>query len=503
MSQTDLTPAPEGEIATAGSRIPMTLSVLALFARAKFVRPAPILHHLPLLFWITEVLRPAATLSLGGTDALAHFAICQTVERLDTGAECWAVAGGTDGFDGAILDYNDQQYAEFSTLLPGPVAEAIDGIEAESFDLLVIEAAMLAEAVSAGMLRRLSRGGIVVIHGLRSAAALPAVLGERDTLVFPHGDGAVVVGDAQELPSRLATLLDFGTSHRDTRMVRQIFRRLGGGQHAEGEAERARSEVDEAHGLVRRARDREVETAHRLKAEQQQTESLRAEMQARDERAAAAALGLEAAQEEIRSAQAEAEVAGNQVRTLRGDLDAARRRLEEVEAERDAAQSRADALETGHGTAGEATGLEAERERADGLAAQLREMGKLLEEAEARAAPAPIAGPIAAADSEEHEALRRLCAELGDRVEAETGKVRTLEAERIRAAEEIAALTARIDTVSAQLEKVRRERDKLAGRLKEETRRSSEAARAVEDLLSSTSWKVTSPLRAVSRTFRS
>ena len=241
-----------------------------LFWRARYVQRSDFLHHLPFLFWLVEAMRPAQTLVLGMGDGVAHFAICQAVDKLDLATRCQAIGQwpvpaqtppaapapapaqkGTPPLDPAPADltgtvpaeigqYNATNYAEFSTIAAQDQSTALARTAAGSIDLLCIDLAMpvqMLDALTYAWPTKLSRRGVMLLHGIDSHFSSPEALAflalmhrTHPTISFATGAGLVAVLWGPDQPYRLTKLAgaDPTSAAADSNAeVKQIFTRLG------------------------------------------------------------------------------------------------------------------------------------------------------------------------------------------------------------------------------------------------------------------------------------
>ena len=210
-----------------------------LFWRARYVRQSEALYHLPFLFWLVEALRPARAVVLGVGDGVAHFALCQAVDKLDLatrihGIDLWpadpgpAEAGPTDpgptdpgpanqksadqkptdqppavpdpakpppgagpgpgpvpGAAGpevpaTIRAYNASTYAEISCIEAMDQSALLARTAAGSVDLLYVDLAVtaqVADALTYAWPTKLSQRGVMLLHGTGRNFASPAAQG--------------------------------------------------------------------------------------------------------------------------------------------------------------------------------------------------------------------------------------------------------------------------------------------------------------------------------------
>lgn len=247
-------------------RAPGVPDFTPMFWRAKYLRPSALLHQIPFLFWMVDTKRPRCVVTLGDPLGVAHFALCQAVERLGLPeVRCLLAAewdGAADRFD-AIARHAHTEYREISEIRRQPPVEAMASLSAGSVDLLVVDLDLdeaTIDRLNGAWAERMAPGGVLLLHGARArldsvaGRAYRAALDETDAVFeFVHGEGLLVAcprGDAGDKLSRLATLAHEPSGRA---RIRQIFARLGqshvdeiGRAEAETALERSRSALRDA-----------------------------------------------------------------------------------------------------------------------------------------------------------------------------------------------------------------------------------------------------------------
>ena len=86
------------------------------YLRPRYLKQSAWIEHIPFAFWLTEALRPSLMVELGTHWGTSYFAFCQALEKLDIGAQAFAVDRWTgDEHAGAyggevyqyVKDYNE------------------------------------------------------------------------------------------------------------------------------------------------------------------------------------------------------------------------------------------------------------------------------------------------------------------------------------------------------------------------------------------------------------
>lgn len=126
------------------------------YMRPKYLYQSAWIEHIPFAFWLTEALRPALVVELGTHWGASYFAFCQALDKLDLGAQAFAIDrwtgdehAGTYGVDvyQRVNEYNESNYGAFSTLLKQEFDEANNYFTDGSIDLLHIDGSHEYDAV--------------------------------------------------------------------------------------------------------------------------------------------------------------------------------------------------------------------------------------------------------------------------------------------------------------------------------------------------------------------
>lgn len=190
--------------------------------------------HIPFIFWLVDLLRPAVFAETGSVDGGIYFAICQAVAALGSLAAGHAIpdVGRGSEADAAIQRFkahNDRHYPGFSRVHQRAGAT---GIEEKSIDLLVVSAAEQPEAAAAFRETwepMLSDRAVVLFVGPGVASTLwrdrAATLSGFE---FFHGDGLAVLCYGAHAPASLRNLGPGRTNHPALPQMRSAYARLGG-----------------------------------------------------------------------------------------------------------------------------------------------------------------------------------------------------------------------------------------------------------------------------------
>lgn len=148
--------------------------------------------HLHLLAWLVFTLRPAQVVGLGVGTGVAYFALCQAAAEAGLaaqffGVDTWAEAGGA--IPDPVRDVNATRYGGFSRLIRAEARAAVELFDLGGVDLLLVDlppSADLLQALHDQWLGLMSPGGVIVLRGVtdvspdgETGAALRALLQDR------------------------------------------------------------------------------------------------------------------------------------------------------------------------------------------------------------------------------------------------------------------------------------------------------------------------------------
>jgi len=201
--------------------------------------------HVPFAHWIVAALSPRCIVELGTHNGVSYAAFCGAVQRQGLGTRCFAVdtwagdaqAGfyGEDVFNG-LRQYHDQRFGAFSTLVRSAFEDALGVVPDGTVDLLHIDGLHTYDAVRRDFdswRGKLSGRAVVLFHdtNVREGAfgvwKLWAELQqEHPSFEFLHAHGLGVLAVGPEVPALVGAL----TGLHDIKAVgavRERFAQLG------------------------------------------------------------------------------------------------------------------------------------------------------------------------------------------------------------------------------------------------------------------------------------
>jgi len=199
-------------------------------------------EHIPFSFWLLEQHRPKTVVSWGTHSGIAYFSFCQSIKVNDIPAVCY----GLDNWpgDNSILSnngslrqvekYNRENYADFSSLLPGS-SKTADLFPDKSVDLLYLDDIPDYETAKKNFARwlpKLSGSSLVLFHGIgirKQQSGISrlweALSKEYPSFSFVHANGLGILAIGTILPPRLLSL--FSLPETDIKKLRNVYSRLG------------------------------------------------------------------------------------------------------------------------------------------------------------------------------------------------------------------------------------------------------------------------------------
>jgi hypothetical protein len=217
----------------------------ASFMLPKYVSQSSWHEHAPFGFWLVDTFRPLSIVELGTWYGYSYFVFCQAVQKQDRlhtrtyAVDTWKGDGAT-GYYGedvfkTVLDYNEANYASFSTLIRGMFHYACADFPDGSIDLLHIDGSHTYDDVKRDFrtwLPKLRDSSIVLIHDIdvRTIAGYDVwryydeICARYPHFEFNHGFGLGVVAP-KGIPPTLVDL--FTASFDQAQAVRNVYHLLG------------------------------------------------------------------------------------------------------------------------------------------------------------------------------------------------------------------------------------------------------------------------------------
>lgn len=421
------------------------VTVQTMFWKPRFIGDPASMLHVPLLFWLMDVVAPSRLAVLGVGDGSMFFALCQTLDKLNMAARCHGFGfWHTDGQESApdvpanLCSHLDLLYSDLADLRgKEDVDSALDAIRSSSLDLLLIDLEGLPQGCTPDItewLRVLKPNALLILHGVADLpdGDLRDLIDQPGTVEFQVGAGLAVLPRGDNPPARLQALIGAAPDGTLAGEVDLFFRRLG-----------------EGHQAVARQMQQAAHAEAELLALRQENGDLHKEV---------------------------------------AELD---RQCEESHSEYQGEVARFDEERTSRfqETAALTEKLESLRKEKDKIGVELAQVKREL-----------------STQQQENESLGKDITKLrwkSEEVRSQyQAEVEHVEAERENRFQETAALT-------SYLEKLQKEKEEMASEL-ENVRKVNENLQAenhqltthVADLLSSTSWQVTAPMRKIKETFQ-
>jgi predicted nucleic acid-binding Zn-ribbon protein len=291
------------------------------------------MEHSPFAFWITSVLKPRSIVELGTHNGFSYFAFCQAVQTAGLETRCFAVdtwkgdehAGfyGEDVFED-VNRYNNQHYSTFSRLVRSTFAEALPHFPDSSVDLLHIDGRHHYEDVRSDFESwrpKLSERAVVLFHDTNvrergfGVFQLWAELANKfPNFEFFHGHGLGVLAHGVDLPAEVLSLCESSADRNSATAIRTAYSRLGGAVQSDLDANITRSRLENSEMVVRGLRtepenrsgeiaklgneckvpnDKTAVLGHELESLKSEIANLKTELEARDDETAALTPRLE------------------------------------------------------------------------------------------------------------------------------------------------------------------------------------------------------------------
>lgn len=215
-------------------------SLRTILTRPVYMAASPWLEHVPFAFWLVEALSPRLAVEVGTHTGVSYFAVCQAAERLAVDMRAFALCAPAISPQMAdqMRTHNEALYSGFSRLIePGADSVAPPHFAPGSIDLLHLETSKgttaLAEVFETWA-PLLSDRAVLLLHGtnLREGAAaaarfLDSLRGRVPIFEFHHGDGLAVIGVGPAQDASLARLFAAEADTAARQAIHAMFSRLG------------------------------------------------------------------------------------------------------------------------------------------------------------------------------------------------------------------------------------------------------------------------------------
>ena len=483
-----------------GDLLSAPLSGRAVFWQPRHVAPSPSLGQIPFLFWLVEILRPATIVQIGLGDGLSYMALCQAADRLGGNAICIGIDKDKAQLPIALQADHDRLYADLSILRPlSPGMPLLP--EGMAADLVLITRTFdPAETgpIERDLIQHLSERAVVLFQSSEpSQTDLPLrqrlIRDECRITPIPtaSSENAMLemVLHGEDQSERLRFLAAQKPGDPAWLAARQVFRRLGQGIIREAQSRRLGKSQTE---LQRRLEQMEAESASQKaelsRASQENTALKAAEAAGLARQADLAARihdqqqALERLQQANESAQAELAASEEQNARLRDQINM-------ITAERDQSAESLSSLQLEHeARIGDIAVLTQhfDESRSQFNVRQAALAAELEQEQDRAAKELAALQQEHAARIEDIAVMTQHFDESRSQFNVRQAALATeLEQEQDRAAKELAALQ---QEHAARIEEIAVLGKKLA-----------DVSAYRDELLRSTSWKVTGPMRGVKR----
>jgi|GEM_PF-5890307 len=227
-----------------GFLAPATIN--SLFWRPRFVANSPVLVHAPFLFWLAGVKKIQRAAVLGAGDGVAHFLLCQCIDKLAQQGRCYGFdfsknpreKNAATSIPAALSRHAERFYEDISYLRSmHSVNDALSMPAEASLDAIFIDL----DAIPDGQVPHfeecaslLTDQGVLIVHGTnklqdRKKADTPFFkqFEKLPRLDFSEGSGITVFPVGQNVPPRLSNLLTAAENGVLPPEFESVFRRLG------------------------------------------------------------------------------------------------------------------------------------------------------------------------------------------------------------------------------------------------------------------------------------
>ncbi|MBM2821309.1 MAG: group 1 glycosyl transferase [Thermoleophilia bacterium] len=200
--------------------------------------------HIPLAFFLIELLAPRRLVELGTWKGDSYCAFCQAIDTLGldtraTAVDTWRGDVQTGPYGPDVLDelrtYHDPRYGHFSDLLQATFDEGLEHIDDRTVDLLHIDGAHEYDAVKHDLeswLPKLTDRAVVLLHDTHVREPYfgvwrlwEEISGRHPSFAFPHSFGLGVVSMGVRPDQSVVDFL--GSAATDGGALARLFAALG------------------------------------------------------------------------------------------------------------------------------------------------------------------------------------------------------------------------------------------------------------------------------------
>lgn len=223
------------------------LASKALFWRVKHLEESRFLCHVPFLFWLLEAQRPTCAVQLGLHDTVAYLALCQALDMMGVDSNCYGVAGYAPAAEVETLEQlerrNADLYDSFSRIFRDNPSQVLRRVPDGSINFILVDGPLddtgLA-ALETDWLAALAQDGVLVLHGFDThfsqgpaRALADRLMDTHPTILMEGGDGLLVVLGGSQPADKLRRMAELRLGKKGHGEIRQVFSRLGKALHYE------------------------------------------------------------------------------------------------------------------------------------------------------------------------------------------------------------------------------------------------------------------------------
>jgi hypothetical protein len=224
-----------------------SLASKALFWRVRHLENSPFLCHVPFLFWLLETHRPTCAVQLGLQDQVVYPALCQALDMLGGEVSCYGVAGFDPAPAAEALDrleaLNTDFYDSFSRIFRQDPSQVLRRVPAGSVNFILVDGPLDEVALASletDWLGALASDGVLVLHGFDThfasgpaRALVDRLMDTHPTILMEGGDGLLVVLGGTQSADKLRRMAELSLGEKGYGESRQMFSRLGKALHYE------------------------------------------------------------------------------------------------------------------------------------------------------------------------------------------------------------------------------------------------------------------------------